>query len=133
MLQFLFIFSAFPQHFLDLFYNAEVSQCIAELASVALAPCKYEQPKSHAPVAAFQSNVLPVNSGSRIVAENGDCLQHFIRGAVSLPPVPGIWDREQNDLCAAVQCVASHLQFLQQNETMSCLYLQQLQAFAPQR
>ena len=81
----LFFLFAIPDALRQLFYNTEVRQCIGLLAAAALNAQPYEQPLGNAPLASFQTSVLPVHSGEHVVAERQDGLSHLQLQQVMFP------------------------------------------------
>ena len=63
-------------------------------------------PTQHAPLAAFQRNLVPAHSEDNIVAEESSSFKHLLYGCAADIPAPRAWAQEDPELANAVQWVA---------------------------
>ena len=64
------------------------------------------RPTQHAPLAAFQRNLVPAHSEDNIVAEESSSFKHLLYGCAADIPAPRAWAQEDPELANAVQWVA---------------------------
>ena len=88
---------------------ALVSECVKDLRAALLVSTKFARPSSHAPHASFQDAPAMPGDDFFVVAEQQDCFAHMAQAATCDVPLRDPWSREAEDLCAAVQLVASHM------------------------
>ena len=80
------------------------------------------RPTKHAPLAAFQRNLVPAHSEDNIIAEESSSFRHLLHGCAADIPAPRLWEQEDPELAHAVQWVAERKESCLRVRRSVCLW-----------